>query len=143
VANAEGGSASIAPNTWVAIHGANLAPVGDSRAWQTSDFINGQMPSKRDGVSATVNGKAAFVYYISPTQINILTPPCLLKSSCGCLPKGRFAMTPFPVLPLWMDTSLSLMNFHRVRIPTEGKTCVTLSTFPCRVSWISGWAKLS
>jgi uncharacterized protein (TIGR03437 family) len=26
-------------------------------------------------VSATVNGKSAYVYYISPTQINILTPP--------------------------------------------------------------------
>jgi uncharacterized protein (TIGR03437 family) len=71
VANAEGGSSSIAPNTWVAIYGANLAPVGDSRAWQTSDFINGQMPSKLNGVSVTVNGKAAIVYYISPTQINI------------------------------------------------------------------------
>jgi uncharacterized protein (TIGR03437 family) len=33
------------------------------------------MPTKLDGVSATVNGKAAFVYYISPTQVNILTPP--------------------------------------------------------------------
>jgi len=27
-----------------------------------------------DGVSVTVNGKAAFVYYISPVQININTP---------------------------------------------------------------------
>jgi uncharacterized protein (TIGR03437 family) len=28
-----------------------------------------------DNVSATVNGKPAFVYYISPLQVNILTPP--------------------------------------------------------------------
>ena len=33
------------------------------------------MPEQLDGVSATVNGKSAFVYYISPTQVNILTPP--------------------------------------------------------------------
>jgi len=33
------------------------------------------MPDQLDGVSVTVNGKAAFVYYISPTQVNILTPP--------------------------------------------------------------------
>ena len=33
------------------------------------------MPEQLDGVSATVNGKNAFVYYISPVQVNILTPP--------------------------------------------------------------------
>src|SRR5690348_2646739 len=33
------------------------------------------MPTQLDGVSVTVNGKPAFVYYISPGQLNILTPP--------------------------------------------------------------------
>jgi len=33
------------------------------------------MPTQLDGVSVTVNGKSAYVYYISPTQVNILTPP--------------------------------------------------------------------
>jgi uncharacterized protein (TIGR03437 family) len=75
VANAEGGSSTIAPNTWVAINGAGLAPAGDSRTWQSSDFVNSQMPIALDGVSVTVNGKSAFIYYISPTQLNILTPP--------------------------------------------------------------------
>jgi uncharacterized protein (TIGR03437 family) len=74
VANAEGESSTIAPNTWVEIKGSNLAPAGDSRIWQSSDFINNQMPTRLDGVSATVNGKNAFVYYISPAQIDILTP---------------------------------------------------------------------
>jgi uncharacterized protein (TIGR03437 family) len=81
VANAEGGSATIAPNTWVSIYGADLAPDGDARAWQTTDFVNGQMPTKLDGVSVTVNGKAGFVYYISPTQVNILTPPDNMSGS--------------------------------------------------------------
>jgi uncharacterized protein (TIGR03437 family) len=75
VANAEGESPTIAPNTWVEIKGVNLAPVGDTRIWQASDFVKSQMPTQLDGVSATVNGKAAYVYYISPTQVNILTPP--------------------------------------------------------------------
>jgi uncharacterized protein (TIGR03437 family) len=75
VANAEGESPTIAPNTWVEIKGANLAPSGDMRIWQSSDFVGGKMPTQLDGVGATVNGKAAYVYYISPTQINILTPP--------------------------------------------------------------------
>ena len=75
VANAEGESDAIAPNTWVEIKGANLAPAGDTRIWQASDFPKNQMPTQLDGVSATVNGKSAYVYYISPTQVNILTPP--------------------------------------------------------------------
>ena len=75
VANAEGESPTIAPNTWVEIKGVNLAPAGDSRIWQALDFTSGQMPAALDGVSVTVNGKSAYIYYISPTQINILTPP--------------------------------------------------------------------
>ena len=82
VANAEGENPAIAPNTWVEIKGVNLAPAGFSSpacapgyCWQPSDFVNNKMPTQLNGVSATVNGKSAFVYYISPSQINILTPP--------------------------------------------------------------------
>jgi len=81
VANAEGESPTIAPNTWVEIKGANLAPAGDSRIWQTSDFAGNKLPTQLDGVSATVNGKSAYVYYISPTQVNILTPPDAIAGS--------------------------------------------------------------
>ena len=44
------------------------------------------MPTQLDNVSATVNGKPAFVYYISPLQVNILTPPDALS---GHGPGGR------------------------------------------------------
>jgi len=75
VANAEGERASIAPNTWLEIKGLNLAKPGSGRVWQGSDFVGNKMPTQLDGVSVTVNGKAAYVYYISPTQVNVLTPP--------------------------------------------------------------------
>jgi uncharacterized protein (TIGR03437 family) len=81
VVNAEGGVPTIAPNTWVEINGLNLAPVPDSRTWQGSDFVNSQMPVQLDGVSATVNGIPAYVYYISPAQLNILTPPDAISGS--------------------------------------------------------------
>jgi uncharacterized protein (TIGR03437 family) len=80
VANAEGEDLTIAPNTWVEIKGSNLAPAGDSRIWRSSDFTGAKMPTALDGVSATVNGVSAYVYYISPTQINILTPPDALPA---------------------------------------------------------------
>ena len=75
VTNAANNSTAIAPNTWVSIFGTNLAPAGDTRTWQSSDFVNDQMPSQLDGVSVTVNGQTAYVAYISPTQVNVLTSP--------------------------------------------------------------------
>jgi len=76
VANAEGGeSPTIAPNTWVEIKGTNLS--GSTRTWAAGDFVNNLMPTDLDGVSVTMNGKPAYVYYISSTQINVLSPPDL------------------------------------------------------------------
>lgn len=75
VANAEGDVPVIAANTWIEIKGSNLAAPADSRTWQNPDFIGGQLPKQLDNVSVTVNGKSGYVYYISPLQLNVLTPP--------------------------------------------------------------------
>jgi len=105
VANAEGERPLIAPNTWVEIKGQNLAKAGDMRIWQGSDFINGLMPVKLDGVSVTVNGKNAFVYYISPIQINILTPPDALPGTVAVqvtnngLSSANFSVAAQPLSP--------------------------------------------
>jgi uncharacterized protein (TIGR03437 family) len=72
VATANAQNLTIAQNTWIEIKGTNLAP--DTRIWQGSDFVNNQLPTQLDGVSVKVNGKPAFVYYISATQVNVLTP---------------------------------------------------------------------
>jgi len=79
-ANAVGEDLNIAPNMWVEIKGANLAPAGDARIAQAFDYIGNQMPTHLDGVSATVNGVSAYVFYISRTQIYILTPPDALPA---------------------------------------------------------------
>lgn len=79
VANAEGESLTIAPNTWVEVKGTGLSST--SRTWQASDFVGGQLPTSLDGVSVTLNGENAYVYYISGTQINVLTPPDLAPGS--------------------------------------------------------------
>jgi uncharacterized protein (TIGR03437 family) len=79
VANAGSGIPIIAPNTWIAINGANLAR--DSRFWQFSDLLSGHLPTELDGVSVTVNGKSAYVYEISPSQLIVLTPPGAISGS--------------------------------------------------------------
>ena len=73
VANAFGDAPTIAPNTWVELKGTALSST--SRIWQGTDFVDNLMPTQLDGVGVTVNGLRAFVYYISSTQVNILTPP--------------------------------------------------------------------
>jgi uncharacterized protein (TIGR03437 family) len=77
VVNAASGSTTIAPNTWISIFGENLATA--VRGWSGADFAKNQMPTNLDGVSATVNKRPAYVSYISPGQINVLTPPDVLK----------------------------------------------------------------
>ena len=64
----------IAPNTWVTIFGSNLAPITDN--WNNS-IVNGNLPTGVDGVSASMGGKAAYVYFISSGQLNVLAPPDL------------------------------------------------------------------
>ena len=72
VSTIAGGAQTTAPNTWLAIYGINLSTT--VRPWQSSDFVNGQMPTQLDGVSVTINGKPAFVEYVSSNQVNLLTP---------------------------------------------------------------------
>ncbi len=68
-ASFQGGFASA---TWVSILGTNLSQI--TRTWQNSDFVNGLLPTSLSGVSVTINGLAAYVSYISPTQINAMAP---------------------------------------------------------------------
>lgn len=62
----------IAPGTWITIQGSNLSVT--TRTWTGSDFSGNNLPTQLDGVSVTVNGKPAYVYFISPTQLNVLAP---------------------------------------------------------------------
>ena len=66
------GKAGFGSNMYVEIYGTNLAT--GTRSWRGSDFNGPRAPTSLDGVSVSVNGKPAYVYYVSPTQININTP---------------------------------------------------------------------
>jgi uncharacterized protein (TIGR03437 family) len=71
----------IAQNTWIEVHGTNLAQT--TMDWSSWDFADKGLPTTLGGVSATVNGKPAAIFYVSPTQINVLTP---LDTATGAVP---------------------------------------------------------
>ena len=61
----------VVPGSWVTIQGSNLASTTDT--WANA-IVNGKLPTTLDGVSVSMGGQAAYIYYISPTQINAVAP---------------------------------------------------------------------
>ena len=104
-------TAGIAQNTWVEIKGTNLVPANTPAAgviWSTaSSFAQGLMPTQLGTISATVNGKAAYIYYYcsavtsgcAADQVNVLSP---LDSTTGpvqiVVTNGTTPSAPFTVL---------------------------------------------
>jgi uncharacterized protein (TIGR03437 family) len=81
-ASAYGGYPYFASGSWLEIKGTNLADPSDPRLkaspnpgeWTASDFSGVNAPTLLDGVSVSINGKPAYVWYLSPGQINVQAP---------------------------------------------------------------------
>jgi uncharacterized protein (TIGR03437 family) len=71
VVNGASFDTAIAPESWVTITGVNLSRT--TRAWGDGDIVQGRLPTSLDGVRVTINNRPAFVYFVSPTQLNVLT----------------------------------------------------------------------
>jgi uncharacterized protein (TIGR03437 family) len=100
VGQASGGFA-ISRNGWIEIKGAGLAPtsVGSGLVWSTAlEFAQGRMPTSLGGVSVKIGGKPAYVYFVSPNQVNVLAG---LDSTTGIVnvevTNGSVTSDPFPV----------------------------------------------
>jgi uncharacterized protein (TIGR03437 family) len=87
---------AIAQNTWIEVKGTNLVPSttpAGGVSWNDAPaFLLGRLPTQINGVSVTVNGKPAYVYWFCSAattpacgvdQINVLTP---LDSTLGPVP---------------------------------------------------------
>jgi uncharacterized protein (TIGR03437 family) len=64
----------LVPGSWAQIKGTNLSDV--TRIWQDSDFagLGNRLPTDLSGVQVLVNGTAAAVYFVSPTQVSFQVP---------------------------------------------------------------------
>jgi uncharacterized protein (TIGR03118 family) len=72
VFNAASYQPGMAPGGFASIQGLNLSIT--TRSWGANDFVNGALPTQLDNVSVTVDGKPAYVYFVSPRQINFIAP---------------------------------------------------------------------
>ena len=68
---------SIVPGAFAAIYGQNLAAT--TRTWAPPDFTGGvvagsPLPTTLDGVSVTIGGLPAAVYFVSPSQLSVQVP---------------------------------------------------------------------
>jgi uncharacterized protein (TIGR03437 family) len=106
VSSASGFSASagLASGTWLEIYGTNLATT--TRTWGGGDFTGSNAPTSLDGVKVTINGKPAYIAYVSPTQVNVQAPDdstagadVQIQLSNGGAQSNSFAMTKKAVAP--------------------------------------------
>jgi uncharacterized protein (TIGR03437 family) len=69
-----GTTTNFASGSWVEILGNNFTQV-PILIWRVpDDFNNNVAPTSLGGVSVLINGKSAFVYYVTPTQIGVEAP---------------------------------------------------------------------
>ncbi len=59
-------STTIQPGSWISIYGQNLAT--QDATW------TGNFPENLGGTSVTINGKSAFLWFVSPGQVNVQAP---------------------------------------------------------------------
>ena len=67
-----GGYNFFTSGSYLEIIGSNLA--GTTSEWLGSDFSGNNAPTTVQGTSVSINGKAGFVSYVSPTQVNVQAP---------------------------------------------------------------------
>ena len=71
VSDAFTGQAGVAPTTWIAIYGNSLS--ASTRTWDGA-IQRTQLPATLDGVTVSINGRPATMYFVSPNQVNVLGP---------------------------------------------------------------------
>jgi uncharacterized protein (TIGR03437 family) len=120
IANAASGAAGVAPGAWISIFGTNLAAA--TRTLTSSDIASNTLPTSLGGVSVQIDGKPAYPYYVSSTQINVLSPA---DTNLGSVPVTviNAAGTSAPVMTNMqaiLPGLFALSNYVRAVRPSDG-----------------------
>jgi uncharacterized protein (TIGR03437 family) len=81
-ASGYGGYSYFTSGSWLEIKGSNLADPADPRLsaatnpgqWTATDFSGVNAPTVLDGISVKIDGKPAYMWYLSPGQLNVQAP---------------------------------------------------------------------
>jgi uncharacterized protein (TIGR03437 family) len=127
VQNAATYQTTLAPNTYAFISGSNLSTTSPGRGWTAADFVSNidgtlSMPTSLDGTTVTVGGVAAYIEYVSPTQINIVTPPNVVGANVPVLvsykgqPSAQFNITLLNLAPSFFTWQPATADFGKYLI---------------------------
>jgi uncharacterized protein (TIGR03437 family) len=106
-ASAYGGYPYFAGGTWMEIKGTNLADPSDPRLsaavnpgqWTATDFNGANAPTVLDGVRVSIDGKPAYVWYLSPGQLNVQAPADSVTGAVAITVTNCLAQSPAYPLP--------------------------------------------
>lgn len=143
ISNAAGAQPNIAPGAFASIYGTDLAPA--TVDWGKS-IVNGQLPTTIDGVSVAVGGKPAYIQYLSPTQINILTPDVSAGAVQVQVTNAGLTGAPFTTTAQAYSPAFFLWGQYAVATHTDYSLCAKsgllsgVSTTPAKPGeWIILW----
>ncbi len=71
---------TISPGGLATLFGSAFAPAGTARAVQGSDLVNGNLPANLAGTCVDLDGKAGYLTFVSPGQINFQVPAVALDT---------------------------------------------------------------
>jgi len=109
ISNSAGGQPGAAYGSYFSIYGSNFLAAGSAAITWTGWVVNGNLPTTLGGVSVTIGGQAAYIYYVSPTQINAVAPGLtagptqvtVTNSAGNSMPFSTTAETLQPAFFLW------------------------------------------
>jgi len=95
----------VQPGSWISIYGTNLA--NGTAVWK------GDFPSSLGGTSVTINGKPAYLWFVSPSQINLQAPDDPTIGNVGVIVANVFGAASSNVTLAAYGPSLSLLADER------------------------------
>ncbi|MCU1327969.1 MAG: Peptidase flavivirus helicase, partial [Bryobacterales bacterium] len=99
-------SNAIQAGSWISIYGTNLAA--------TTEVWKGDFPTTLGGVSVTVNGKPGYLWFVSPTQINLQAPDDAATGTVNVVITNGTGTTTSTVTLAAASPSLSLLDGKHV-----------------------------
>ena len=90
------------PSSWISIYGTNLAPY--------EELWNGDFPNTLASVSVTIDSKPAYLWFVSPTQINLQVPDDAKTGSVSVVVNTLAGTATSTVTLASFAPSLSLLN---------------------------------